>query len=151
MVMGMTAKHPKRKERPGVDRAGRTPLHYAAADADVQLVHQLLATGLISGAADDDGWTPLHFAAQSNAADVAMILLDAGAQVDPMDSNGNTPLSKAVFNSRGDGNLIKLLRSRGANPYAKNKHGVSPLELATTIANYDVRQFFSDLSEEPDG
>ena len=88
----MTAKHPKRKERPGVDRAGRTPLHYAAADADIQLVRQLLATGLISGVSDDDGWTPLHFAAQSNTVDVAMILLDAGAPVDPADSNGYTPL-----------------------------------------------------------
>jgi uncharacterized protein len=94
---------------------------------------------------------PLHFAAQSNAVDVAGILLDAGAPVDPMDSNGNTPLLKAVFNSRGDGNLIKLLRARGADPYAKNKHGNSPLKLARTIANYDVRQFFTDLPEESDG
>ncbi len=147
----MTAKRPKRKERPGVDRAGRTPLHYAAADADVQQVRHLLAAGIIPGACDDDGSTPLHFAAQSNAANVAVILLDAGAPIDPMDSNGNTPLWKAVFNSRGDGDLIKLLRARGADPYAKNKHGNSPPKLARTIANYDVRQFFSDLSEESDG
>jgi ankyrin repeat protein len=147
----MTAKHPKRKERPGVDRAGRTPLHYAAADADVQQVRQLLATGLIAAASDDDGWTPLHFAAQSNSADVATILLDAGAPVDTTDSSGNTPLWKAVFNSQGDGKLIKLLRARGADPHTKNKHGVSPLKLARTIANYDVRQFFDDLPEESDG
>src|SRR5262245_5185128 len=56
----MTAKRPKRKERPGVDRAGRTPLHYAAVDGDVALVKQLLASGMNPSAPDDDGWTPLH-------------------------------------------------------------------------------------------
>ena len=147
----MSAKHPKRKERSGVDRAGRTPLHYASADADIQQVRQLLAAGLNASASDDDGWTALHFAAQSNAADVATILLDAGASVDTTDSNGNTPLWKAVFNSRGDGKLIKLLRARGADPFVKNNHGVSPLKLARTIANYDVRQFFNDLPDESDG
>ena len=147
----MSAKHPKRKERPGVDRAGRTPLHHAAGDSDVEQVRQLLASGVNPGAADDDGWTALHFAAQNNATDVATILLDAGAPVDPRDAHGNTPLSKAVFNSQGNGNLIKLLRARGADPYAKNNHGVSPLKLARTIANYDIRQFFTDLPEESDG
>jgi ankyrin repeat protein len=146
----MSAEHPKRKDRPGVDRAGRTPLHYAAADSDVAQVRQLLASGLNPGAVDDEGWTPLHFAAQNNAAEVAKVLLEAGAPVDVPDGHGNTPLSKAVFNSRGDGNLIKLLRAHGADPYAKNNHGVSPLKLARTIANYDVRQFFSDLPEEND-
>jgi len=40
-IATMSAKHPKRKERPGVDRAGRTPLHYAAADGDVARVREL--------------------------------------------------------------------------------------------------------------
>jgi uncharacterized protein len=141
----MSAKHPKRKPRPGVDRAGRTPLHYAAGDGDPARVRELLDSGMDAGAADDDGWTPLHFAAQSNATDVAAILLQAGAPVDPRDSHGNTPLWKAVFNSRGVGDVIKLLRAHGADPYVPNAHGNSPLKLARTIANYDVRQFFSDL------
>jgi uncharacterized protein len=147
----MSAKHPKREQRPGVDRVGRTPLHYAAADSDVEQIRQLLASGTNPGAADDDGWTPLHFAAQSNATSVALILLEAGALVDAPDAHGNTPLSRAVFNSRGNGAMIKLLRTHGADPYAMNNHGVSPLELARTISNYDVRQFFSDLPEESEG
>jgi ankyrin repeat protein len=47
-----------------VDRAGRTPLHYAAADGNLAEVRRLLAEGASPGAADDDGRTPLHFAAQ---------------------------------------------------------------------------------------
>jgi ankyrin repeat protein len=62
---GRMRKHPKRKDRPGVDRYGRTELHYAAADGDSQKVEALLASGLNAGAADDDGWTPLHAAVQA--------------------------------------------------------------------------------------
>lgn len=141
----MSAKHPKHKERPGVDRAGRTPLHYAAAARDLGQVRQLLASGADPRASDDDGWTPLHFAAQESATDVAATLLGAGAPVDARDANGNTLSQKAVFNSKGRGELIALLRSHGADPCAKNNHGISPVSLARAIANYDVRQFFADL------
>jgi ankyrin repeat protein len=147
----MSGKQPKCKERPGVDRMGRTALHYAASEGDGGRVRALLASGLAADATDDNGWTPLHFAAQSNSADATAQLLKASASVDARDAHGNTPLSTAVFNSRGFGEVIKLLRAHGADPYAKNNHGVSPLRLACTIANFDVRQFFQDLPEESDG
>jgi len=146
----MPSKHPKHKDLPGVDRMGRTPLHYAAADGDVGLVHKLLESGLSADAADDNGWTPLHFAAQSNAAEIVEVLLNAGASVDVQDGHGNTPLSTAVFNSRGDGAVIKILRAHGADPYSENNHLVSPLTLARSIANFDVAQFFLDLPPEND-
>src|SRR5262249_50790103 len=97
------------------------------------------------------GWTPLHFAAQSNSSDATALLLNAGASVDARDAHGNTPLFTAVFNSRGYGEVIKLLRAHGADPYTKNSHGVSSLRLAHTIANFDVSQFFQDLPAESDG
>jgi len=90
--------------------------------------------------------TPLHFAAQGQHFQIATLLLDAGATVDVQDNNRNTPLSNAVFSSKGRGDLIKLLRQRGANPHAANNYGVTPLSLARTIANYNVAQHFSDLS-----
>jgi ankyrin repeat protein len=123
-------------------------LHYAALNGDGASVKHLLSTGLDAKQADDDGWTPLHFAAQSNAAEVVKLLLKAGAAVDPRDSNGNTPLWRAVFESRGNGEVIELLRKAGADAYVDNNHGISPLSLARTIANYDVRQFFKDLPED---
>ena|ERR1700677_1649835 len=141
----MAGKQPKRKERPGVDRLGRTELHYAACEGDLAKTQALLAAGAQVELPDDNGWTPLHFAAQAHSVAVSEALLAAGASVNPRDSHGNTPLSKAVFNSRGRGDLIALLRRHGADPNIANVHGVSPVALARTIGNFDVKQYFADL------
>ena len=141
----MAGKHPKRKERAGVDRMGRTELHYAAGDGNMEATRALIVGGARVDLPDDNGWTPLHFAAQAYSVPVAEALLAAGASVDAQDSHGNTPLARAVFESCGRGELIALLRRSGADATRVNTHGVSPLSLAHTIANYDVAQFFSDL------
>ena len=143
----MSGKQPKRKKRPGVDRYGRTELHYAACECDLAKVRTLLAFGAQVDLPDDNGWTPLHFAAQAHAVAIAEALLAAGASVDARDSRGNTPLINAVFNSRGRGDLIDLLRRHGADPNIANAHGVSPVTLARTIGNFDVKQCFADLPE----
>jgi ankyrin repeat protein len=130
-----------------VDRYRRTALHYAALNNDLAEVGRLLDAGFAPTTADKAGWTPLHFAAQEYAGGAAKLLIQHGALVDAQDSHGNTPLAKAVFYSQGRGELIRLLREAGADPQLKNKHGVSPVKLARTIANYDVRQFFSDVPE----
>jgi len=141
----MARKQPKRKERPGVDKYGRTPLYYAAADGRAEEVLRLLAAGANANAQDDDGWSPLHFAAQAVSPGATQALLTAGANTELRDSFGNTALSTAVFASRGDGSVIELLRRAGADPHAANSSGVTPLSLARIIDNYNVAQFFSDL------
>ena len=141
----------KRKDRPGVDRAGRTPLHYAASDNLVCEVIRLVIEGADVNARDDAGWTPLHFAAQSKAARIAETLLNHGAQVNAMDANGNTPLSNAVFGYTGDGETIIVLRRFGADPTLKNSYGVSALELARESYSEasrvcPVSRYFDDLN-----
>ena len=129
------------------DRAGRTKLHYASLAGDTEAVRALLAAGEDPQLGDSQGMTPLHFAAEGRHADVAGLLLDAGAAADAEDKHGNTALFKAVFGSRGDGSVIALLRARGANPHHPNRHGVSPVQLARQIANYDIARHFADISE----
>ena len=141
----MATRRPKRVRAPGEDQMGRTELHYAAAAGNANDVLKLLNDGLDTNATDDNGWSPLHFAAQAGSAAVASLLLQAGAYVDAKESNGNTPLFRAVFTSMGQGELIQLLRSAGADPRAVNHHGVSPVMLARTIANYDIAKFFADI------
>lgn len=143
----MTGKQPKRKPKEGVDSYGRTPLHYAAADSKHDEVAKLLAAGADVNAQDDNGWSPLHFSAQALSSECTAELLRAGADHSLQDSFGNTALFRAVFSSYGDGSVIQLLRQAGANSFEVNKHGVSPISLARTIANHDVAQFFSDLGK----
>ena len=56
----MTRKSPKKNERFGVDRMGRTELHYAALEADSSRVKELLLASADPNASDDNGVTPLH-------------------------------------------------------------------------------------------
>jgi ankyrin repeat protein len=132
-----------------LDHLGRTPLHYAAMDNDVEHVAQLLADGADVVASDLDGLTPLHMACQHGAVDAARSLLDGGATVDSLNVYGNSPLFVAVFNSGGRGDLIMLLRERGADPFRSNNAGQTPIGLARLVANYDVAQYFADLPADP--
>lgn len=131
----------------GLDRAGRSELHYAARDGNAAAILQLLQNGADVNLADSNGWTPLHFAAQAQSVLAIQTLLSSGAAIDPIDKQGNTPLSIATFNSHGKGETIAALRAAGADPLLKNYHGISAVGLARTIANYPVAQYFDDLPE----
>ena len=128
-----------------IDREGRLPLHYAAMDDNVADVQARLAAGDDINLGDKQGFTPLHMAAQRGSIAAATLLLDRGAEIDRANTFGNTALFVAVFNSKGDGELIALLRERGADPLNANNTGQTPVGLARLIANYDVAQFFADL------
>ena len=138
----------RRSEVEELDRAGRSALHYACADGDHDAAVNLLSEGADPNLPDRASWTPLHFAAQSNSVRTTEALLAAGARVDAIDEYGNSPLWRAVYASRGDGSLILLLRRNGADPHQENFSGVSPVQLARKIANYEVAQHFSDVPEE---
>lgn len=124
---------------------GRTALHGAALEDDVDSVRRELADGADPDAADRHGFTPLHLAAQEYALAAAAELLRAGADTNARNLWGNGPLFVAVFNSKGRGGMIGLLRAGGADPLATNDAGHSPLGLARLIDNDDVAQYFDDL------
>ena len=118
----------------------------ASLHGNIPIVEILIAGGASLDVQDKLGMTALHYAAQEQHSAIVERLIDAGANVDSQDQHGNTPLSSAVFCSKGAGETITVLRKKGADDNLPNKHGVTPLGLAKTIANYDVVKFFTSDS-----
>jgi uncharacterized protein len=129
---------------PGIDKFGRTDLHYAANDGDLAQVKRLIVLGSEVNYKDKNGWTPLHFAAQAMNPNIVSLLLSSGAEVNAQDNDGNTPLFRAVFSYRSDGSVIQILRQYGADPFSPNNSGQTPIGLARLISNYDIAKYFND-------
>jgi uncharacterized protein len=123
------------------DTEGRTPFLNAVIEDNIPIVKTLLAHGANIHVQDKAGYSALHFAAQFQSIEMTKLLIEKGSIVDAVDVYGDTPLWRAVFNSRGRGEIIQILLSGGADKNRKNNHGISPLDLANNIGNYDVKKY----------
>lgn len=118
----------------GRDRAGRSPLHRAVAQADVKAVEQLLARGadvnepVRSDENFNSNWgdTPLHMAAQDGREEIVRLLVARGADVNRTNDRGNTPLHRAVEYP----GVMALLFDAGANIESADLLGRTPLHWA---------------------
>jgi len=61
------------------NKDGRTPLHFAAQENDINTTRLLLSVGANLNIADFQGWTPLHIAVQNNDFEIVQLLIAAGA------------------------------------------------------------------------
>ena len=125
-----------------LDKDKRTAIFHAILAASKEVVVQLLIDNPDLNWHDSKGWYPLHYAAQQYLVEIATLLIEAGADLEVKDDYGNTPLWRATFSSNGKGDIIELLLAKGADPNNENSIGISPLKLANTIANYDVKQYY---------
>lgn len=125
------------------DNDGRTLLFHAIYAKNEELIKWILDQGVDINLKDKIGWTPLHYAAQEYLIGISKILIEKGADVNAQDMNGNTVLWRATFASMGKGEIIKVLLEKGAIPEIKNNYGISAIDLAENIGNYDVKQFFN--------
>ena len=126
------------------DCCGVSLLWEAVLKNDLCLVKQLLSMGANPNITTNDGWTPLHLCAQNYYVECAKILISNHADVNHKDKWGKNVISVAAYWSENRGEMINLLLSHGANPHDKNYFGISAIDIALTIANYDVKQFFKD-------
>jgi len=115
------------------DRAGRTPLHYAAGDGKLDTVKARIGAGAEIDAREDTGqYTPLMFAAQrDDNIDIITALVEAGADVNLTNSKGETPLFIATksYGTSGIGaGILRYLLDHGADPHIEKDNGNSVLD-----------------------
>lgn len=126
------------------DKNGRTPFLNAVMNNNFRIVELLIDHGANINVQDNLDFSALHYACQSQNIEMTIFLIEKGSAIDIVDAHGNTPLGRAVYTSQGHGEVIKLLLDAGANKERKNFYGVSPLDLANSIGNYDVKRFLED-------
>ncbi|KAJ1485167.1 ankyrin repeat-containing domain protein [Baffinella frigidus] len=77
-------------------------------------------------------WTALHFAADKGHNEVVRVLVAMGAVVDAQDQLlAHSPLHLAANQGRLD--VVKRLLDAGADPTLRNKHGVTPTQVAVAV------------------
>jgi ankyrin repeat protein len=87
------------------------------------------------------GWTLFHYAAEYQNVSIGKELLSKGADLNAKDDFGNNVLWRAIFSSKVKGEFIQFLIENGADKFAENNSGISPMDLADTIDNYNVKQY----------
>ncbi len=123
----------------GHDKAGWTPLLWAAVRGHAETVAQLLDHGAdMEVGQARSGALAIHMAGQSGDVPTAQLLLDRRPeQIDRVwDLNGHTVLLQAVFYGHLD--LARFLVERGASTSITTARGLGPYELAAQFQNQEM-------------
>jgi ankyrin repeat protein len=107
-----------------------SPLAFATFEDDVALVEYLIARGADPNELDGDGISILGQATIGNHAATVQMLLRRGAKVNHVDKLGMTPLLYAASINFGETAVLEKLIAAGADLTAKNKEGLTALDLA---------------------
>ncbi|MBI4554005.1 MAG: sigma-70 family RNA polymerase sigma factor [Candidatus Latescibacteria bacterium] len=114
---------------------GWTPLHWAVAGGQTELVALLVTHGADFHARDWTGKTPLHWAAWYGFRGVVEFLLARGATVNSGTGDA-TPLHMAVSTDQKE--VVALLLVQGADPNARDAKGLTPLHWASISGHLDI-------------
>jgi hypothetical protein len=113
------------------DVYGATPLHYAAANGHVEIIHLLLQNGADVNARNNYGYTPLHYAARNGNVDILHLLVENGADLEAQENDGWRALHEAVV--FGHLPFIQELISRyHVDINARDKNGRTALSMANS-------------------
>ncbi len=127
-----------------VDKMGKTPLHIAAVNNQLDAAVFLIEHGTDVNAKDKNGgFTALDLALSSyHYIDMMRLLIDRGANVNTASSQGITPLHEAAM--RGQKNAIDLLVARGADVNARDEKGNTALLWALMMGRSDAAMALID-------
>lgn len=115
-----------------------TPLLGAFKFGDADVARALFDLGTPIEFADGNGITMLGRAALNNEVSMAQELIGRGANVNVVDKMGMTPLLWAASMDFGDPAMIELLLKSGARADARNKDGLTALDLARKYGHTEL-------------
>jgi len=76
---------------------GRTPIHYAALNGDLEVVKLLLKYNANVNPDDNGGYSPLYYAATYGHLEVVKHIVNQGANVNQINNRGNSPMHDALL------------------------------------------------------
>ena len=116
------------------DNCGCTSLHYFRC-SNTALFQTLLSKGVNPYTRDHSGYNAFHSAVWTGNVEVVLMFIMNGIDIDTPHIDGGTGLH--IASGKGDIDTVQCLLAGGANPYLKNWHDQTPLDLAT---NKEVRE-----------
>jgi ankyrin repeat protein len=132
------------------DRCGRSVLHHAVQEGNLDLIISLLASPYATTISmpDSTGVSLLHYAVDSPRVDVIDLLLEANFKIDAVDASGRTILHQVALTGRLD--IAHRLIQLGASYQlgCKDHFGLTPLELAQEYSRTLVAEYFLSLKQE---
>jgi len=113
-----------------------------------QVARQLHEDPTLATGWNDFGWSALHLAAFSGVRETVLLLIDHGADVNARARTKfrNTPLQVALL--PGQLSTSTVLLERGADPLARQLHGVSPLMEAALLGRRDLVELLLEHGAE---
>lgn len=136
VLLGHKPQGHKKVDRASVGKDNRGAISWACASGHDKVLLKLLAHKVPGVDEQDiDGWAPLAWAIQTNAPETVQILVDSKVQLEQRDRGGKTALWWAVeFRQAG---AVSVLLRAGANPFAKDSFGSTPVSLARGLSKSD--------------
>jgi len=112
------------------------------------LIKSIIRNGIIVKSNDEVIYYkfPVIFSVLSNKINLVEALLNHGGSIEETDEQGNTPVFYTI--KTGNAKLIKLLLTKyHPNISIKNKNGLTPLEYASSLYNYDKNTINTIITE----
>ncbi|XP_006860133.1 PREDICTED: transient receptor potential cation channel subfamily A member 1 [Chrysochloris asiatica] len=141
----------KKKCRPNVcDDMNATPLHYAAAEGQVELMEMIINDSCcdVLNVKDNYGNTPLYWAAEKNQVKSIQFLLIRGANPNLRNNNMMAPLHAAVQCCHNEVMKV-LIEHRSTNINLEGENGNTAVVIACCKDNSEALQILLDKGAKP--